>query len=306
MDFGENISRAIAFLFHLKAHLRFVFSEENVDCAPQQLGIGGGIHVGKVAFAKELKDKRSVIDHLEGFAINYAKRIESCSRSGKYSRVFLSKEAVGFLKDAPILFSNSVEPLKGIEDKAEVYEVQSGLLEMKFDEQDFGDKQLIREAKRLAKSPKDIDEAWIKSFIVSVLDLLHRNALMINIQKDYYKKQLEFAWRDPIEDDPILLYIRARDFSIKKEFTQQMRYLKVILDKHPKFIHAKKRLIEACWQIAKGKSEPAELIYTRDMAKEFMECYPYLLTDGDKGQFQAIIDEVNKNAKRKCRNFIKS
>jgi len=30
------------------------------------------------------------------------------------------------------------------------------------------------------------------------------------------------------------------------------------------------------------------------------------LTNGDKGQFQAIIDEVNKNAKRKCRNFIKS
>jgi hypothetical protein len=283
----------------LKARLRFILPEENGNLAPQQIGIGGGIHVGKVAFATDVNDKHSVINQIEGFSINYAKRVESCSRNGKFSRVFLSKEAVGFLKDAPIIFASSMMPLKGIEDNAEVYEVQSGLFDMKFDKQDFGDEQLIKETTRLIKHPRDIDEAWIKSFIVSVLDFLQRNTLMKNIQEYYYKLQLEFAWRDPIEDDPILLYIRARDFSRKKQYTQQIRYLKEILNKHPKFIHAIKRLIEACWQVTKYKSKPEELIFARDMAREFIECYPILLTDNEKKQFQDIIDEVNKNAKRK-------
>lgn len=298
-DFQEMVFRAIEFLFHLKGRLRLgAENEEEGAVSPRRIGLGAGIHVGKVAFATKQVDNRSVIHRLEGFSINYAKRVESCSRIGQYSHIFLSKEAGKFLEDKPVVLARTVAPMKGIEEKAEVYEVQSGLFGgLRIDHEDAEDSGLLEQIRMFASHGAQIDEPWIKSLVVSILDWLIKTSIVQQRRVDYQNTQLKLAWRTSIEDDPILLYLRARDFGEKKEYTQQIRYLKQIVEKHPEFVHARKRMIKACWEVIKGGAQPKELVFARDMAKEFLDHFPRLLDTEEKKDYRILIDQAKSQVK---------
>ncbi|HUU26353.1 MAG TPA: hypothetical protein VM123_00950, partial [archaeon] len=244
-------------------------------------------------------NNRSVIDRLEGFSINYAKRIESCSRIGKNSHIFLSKEAARYLEDNPIVFSRMTAPIKGIEESAEVFEVKAGLFSgFKLDPNDPEDEHLESQIIDLVERHKEMEEPWFKSLALSVLDCLLAQSPVAARKAEYRDLQLKLAWHSSIEDDPILLYVRARDFWEKKQYTQYIRYLRQIFQDHPEFVHAKKRMVTACWEIAKSKAEPAEKVFARDMAREFLEHFPKLLTTEEEKEFKAIIKEMESQMKR--------
>lgn len=293
-DFSELVFRAIEFIYHLKGLLRVgTRKSDEGSNSPRRIGLGAGIHVGQVAFATRKVNNRSFIERLEGFSINYAKRVESCSRSGKYSRVFLSKEAALLLEDKPVIFSCMSLPMKGIDDNAEVYEVQAGLFNgLKLDPADPEDEYLQEWVRSITNYATGIEEPWIKSLMVSVLDNLLSQSPVLARRAEYRDHQLNLAWHSSIEDDPILLYVRARDFLEKGQYTQYIGYLRKILQDHPGFVHARKRLIKACWLIAKRRAEQAERIFARDMAREFLERFPQFLTNNEKAEFRAIIREA--------------
>jgi hypothetical protein len=299
-NFAELVFRSIEFIYHLKGRLRFGIDEKDEgSTSPRRIGLGAGIHVGQVAFAIKQKNNRSVIDRLEGFSINYAKRVESCSRLGKYSRVFLSKEAARLLEDKPVVFSRMTAPMKGIEEGAEVFEVQAGLFSgVKLDPNDPEDEHLQSQVNNIASRPIEVEEPWVKSLAISVLDYLLDQSPVNARRVEYRNLQLNLAWHSSIEDDPILLYVRARDFWEKKRYTQYIRYLRQILQNHPEFVHARKRMITACWAITKSKAEPADKVFARDMAREFLDRFPHFLTTEEKKEFQALIKEAESKVKR--------
>jgi hypothetical protein len=300
-NFSELVFRSIEFIYHLKGRLRFGLDEKDEgSTAPRRIGLGAGIHVGQVAFAISQENNRSVINRLEGFSINYAKRVESCSRLGKYSRVFLSKEAAKLLEDKPIVFSRMAAPMKGIEESAEVFEVQAGLFGgLKLDPNDPEDEHMQSRLNNIASNPIEVEEPWVKSLAVSVLDCLLDQSLVDARRVEYRNRQLNLAWHSSIEDDPILLYVRAKDFWEKRQYTQHIRYLRQILQDHPEFVHARKRMIRACWAITKSKAEPADKVFARDMAREFLERFPQFLDGEEKKEFQALIKHVESKVKRK-------
>ena len=290
----ELVFRAIDFLYHLKGHLKSaVESTENSGGAPSRIGVGAGIHYGAVAYITEVREAHSVISGIEGFSINVAKRVESSSREGKYSHVMLSKEAFRLVESQPLIFFPVVTEMKGVHKNVEVYEVRSGLFSgLKLESSDPLDEKLISQAERLAKNPADIDEPWVKSFVLSLLDVLLRDAQAEPRRLEYRQSQLKLAWDNPTEDDPILLYLRARHFSESKEYTQQVRYLREIIQRHPEFVYARKRMIEACWEIAKNEPERAELVFARDMAAEFLDHFDYLLAPEEKEAYQRLVKEA--------------
>ncbi len=299
-NFSELVFRSIEFMYHLKGRLRFGIGEmDGGSTSPRRIGLGAGIHVGQVAFAVRQENNRSVIDRLEGFSINYAKRIESCSRLGKYSRVFLSKEAARLLEDKPIVLSRMNAPMKGIDESAEVFEVQAGLFSgLKLDPNDPEDEYLQSQVNLVASRPIEVEELWVKSLAVSVLDCLLDQSLVDARRTEYRDRQLKLAWHSSIEDDPILLYVRATNFWEKKQYSQHIRYLRQILQNHPDFVHARKRMIRACWEITKSKAEPAEKIFARDMAREFLDHFPQFLTADEKKELQAVIKGMKSKVKR--------
>ncbi|MHC4476569.1 MAG: nucleotidyl cyclase domain-containing protein [Planctomycetota bacterium] len=303
-DFGEPLLRAIEFLYHLKGLLRFGEGHgEGESQAPTRIGLGAGIHVGKVAFATRLENNRSVIRRLEGFSINYAKRVESCSRRGKYSRIFLSGEAAKLLEDKPVVLTGACVPMKGIHEHAELYEVEGAFLGgLRIEpSKEMEDAQLVNGLADLADRPSEIEEPWEKALIVSVLDCLIEGTPVMARKAEYRDAQLRFAWHSSVEEDPILLYVRAKDFEDRKEYSQQLRYLKEIVEAHPDFVHARKRLIRACWGIAQEKPERSEVVFARDLAKEFLEKFPRLLTQEEKEECQKIIKAIAGRAKARKR-----
>jgi len=91
----EDVDAAINIALDLKR--RWLLTEENTDrirgpgLLPEELAIG--IHLGKAYINKEGPRYRP-----EGYAINLTKRIESASREGQFTRIFVSEAARGQLE----------------------------------------------------------------------------------------------------------------------------------------------------------------------------------------------------------------
>lgn len=298
----ELIFRAIEFLYHVKSclYLGLNSKKENKGDyeAPLQMDIGAGIHFGKIAFTTEIIESHSEIVRIDGYEINRAKRIESSSRSGNCSRIVLSKEAVNLLEGEPVIFSPITTSMKGIEQHVELYEVQAGLFNgLKLDQNDPVDECLISRVSDFANNPDQINEPWLKSLIVSVLDVLITGSIVDEHRSKYKKQQLNLAWRSTLEDDPILLYLRAKDYQKQEKYTQQIRYLRQILERCPGFVFAKKRMVEACWKIAGQDKERVERVFARDVAEEFLSKFSQYLSNDEKREFAGIVKEAQKKAR---------
>jgi hypothetical protein len=300
-----NIFRAIEFLYHLKGLLNFGIkvdgSVEPQLISPKKIELGAGIHVGPVAYATVLKENHKEIVNIDGYAINKAKRVETASRLGKYSKIMLSKEAARLLEAEPILLARIRSPMKGVEEQADLYEVESGLFEnMKIETinpiENHLDYELLKFIKEKAENPYSIDEEWLKSLVISILDILisREQAILSPNREKYENQQFNIAWNSSIESDPILLYLRARYYEKKGKYTQQIRHLKQLINKYPEFIFARKSMVKACWKIAQKGQERAEKIYARDVAEELLENFPHLLSEKERKDFAEIMEAANK------------
>ncbi|HUU92579.1 MAG TPA: hypothetical protein VM238_15380 [Phycisphaerae bacterium] len=279
------VFRAIEFLFHLKGRLELRGRD-----APRGFEIGAGIHWGPVIHIISSEGNRSFISEIEGFAINYAKRVESCSREGRYSRIFLSPEAVKSLEFEPVVLSPMRTAMRGIEDRVDLFEVRSGLFE-KMDLRD-DDEELLQEAGHLAENPTEIDAPWVKAFVVSALEAAIKTTAVKAEQELLRKRQAGLAWHSPKEDDPILLYLRSLECRESGQHTRELRYLRSILQEHPDFLHARLRLIKTCWVLAKSKAEPEDKLFARDMAREFLDHYGDFLKPQEKKDFRRLLRDL--------------
>ena len=218
---GDIIYRAVQFAFELKALLELVLEPEK-DIIPRKMHVGTGIHFGDVATVLKKNEQVGVpsmmdeIHHIEGYSINYAKRIESAARLGKYSQVFLSKAASAYIWAHPVVLEKHKTELKGISKIEDVFEVRSAFFrEMPLD---YSTKVIDKFLNKYIVDPIQLDfvkEPWLKSFSVSVLDSVAECHTFKSVQKKYQRRQIEIAWHNHAEDDPILLCAR-QEFMIPK------------------------------------------------------------------------------------------
>ena len=145
-DFGRDVDTAITIAFGLKR--RWLLSDENTnrikDSGLLPIDIGIGIHVGHTWIdqgqasttrsEQNPKDPQNPTDSKpEGYAVNLAKRVESHTRNGRYTNVFLSESAHGAWQNLPdertFIFDEPqvIEP-KGISRKIAVFEVKHHFL----------------------------------------------------------------------------------------------------------------------------------------------------------------------------------
>jgi class 3 adenylate cyclase len=295
---GELIYRAIQFAFELKALLELVFEPET-DVIPRKMHVGTGIHFGDVATVLRETEQVGVpsamteIHHIEGYAINYAKRIESATRLGKYSQVFLSKAASAYIWDYPIVLEKHRAELKGISKLEDVSEVRSAFFrEMPLD---YPPKVIEQFIIKYVIDPTNLDfinEPWLKSFSVSVLDSVSELQAFRSVKKKYQERQKQIAWHNHAEDDPILLFIRALDCEARKQHTKRLSILKEIISAYPSFIYARKEMVKAIADLIEEKCLPTELVYAKDIAEELLEHYSGILKSDEIGEFKKIIEKI--------------
>lgn len=297
-DPSEMVFKAVQFAFELKARIElFTQTDENIDIVPQKMKIGVGIHFGEVAQITEIKrdekgTPKSVISDLIGFSINYAKRVESCSRFGKHSKVFLSKEAASFLEGEPIVLVKHTMALKGIKSSDEVFEVRSAFFEkMPLNPKSFDPEKFIDTYSTKAKELDLVNEPWLKGFVMSVMDTRLKEVKIDVLKTNYRKKLSEFAWTRVAENDPILLFWRAKEYGENKKYTQMLTYLKQLVERYPNFIHARKKLVKAFWEVTKYKKISAEWILARDIAEEFLGRFSQYLSEEEKKFYEEILQQ---------------
>ena len=131
-DVSIHIDAAINIALELKR--RWLWSDYNKKrinngLLPIELGIG--IHAGKTYLMEDKKPKEHA--KLEGYAINLAKRVESESRKGRFSHIFLSEAAYGHvmnLADEKTYIFDQPQKMtpKGISGNIWVYEIKHHFL----------------------------------------------------------------------------------------------------------------------------------------------------------------------------------
>lgn len=294
---GDLIYNAIKFVMELKARIRLeVPGVENVSGkTPKPISIAAGIHYGKIAVISEPgKDRPS---GLSGYNINYAKRVESSSRRGKYSKVFLSKAAASMLSQYPIILEKHSVSLRGIEEVEDVFEVRSAQLSPmphNINQIDTDDKFLKKYGNfNDAESfwSDFIDEPWLKSIVASTLHSAVNNESLREAYDSHYSRLI---WHDPLEDDPIILSKQGEDCKREEKYTRMLTCYKNLVEKFPNFIEARKQLAEACWLVTNNNPKPAEWVLARDTADEFLSRYPGMLSSEETKILSKILEEANR------------
>ena len=302
---NELIDKAIRFAFELKTRMKIMHRNvKREDRPPQEMKIAVGIHFGKVTALNRLTmtedGPRNLIQKILGYSINYAKRVESSSRVGKFSKVFLSKEAADLISYQPIALYKHEVPLKGIQANEEVYEIRSVLLDnvpikvsdvagIINNEEEF--------IKYLASGVEEdfLRDSWLKSVTVSVLGERKDSVKGTELEKKYAEKINRIAWGTLVEDDPILLYWRARVCENEDKYTRAISYLKEIIRACPYLVRARTQVIENCYKMMKQeKKVSADIIFIRDTAEELLELERYdgILSESERQRLVEILDET--------------
>ncbi|MFW9880288.1 MAG: hypothetical protein ACFFG0_45015 [Candidatus Thorarchaeota archaeon] len=298
VDVADIIYLAVQFAFELKARLNVRFPD---DTSMRKMQIATGIHFGEVATILDNKITKYPANQIEssgaeiqGYTINYAKRIESSSRHGRHSLIFLSKTANSFLSYKPVVSLHYELDLKGISLKEDVYEVRSALCRdftLDFKNEDELDKFI---GKYVNGNYLDlIEHSWLKSFIVSVLESIRAKQSDPVIKEKYWQKISDFIWIEHAEDDPIIIFARALDCGNNCNHTREVSLLRELIEAYPSFIYAKRQLVHAISNVADHAQLSSELVYARDIAKELYDKYPHALGNNDKRKdFEKIIEKI--------------
>lgn len=307
-DGCDLLYKAIKFVFELKARLKILVNSDS-DPSQKELRIAAGIHYGEVAVITETSKKdenyRKFIVEIIGYSINYAKRIESCSRIGKLSQVFLSLEAVELLSGTSIVFLKHFASLKGIEANEVVYEVQSAFLkqlpiEVPANYDSLNNELFLNYFSDFNNNTDFLRESWLKSFILSVLYSRYRQIVGDSQKQIYFDKISKLIWQKQNEDDPILLYFRARECEDNKKFTRAINYYKKIIEKFPEFIFARIKLVKDCYEIIKSTQKiSAEEIFVKDTAEELLDKFDSFLRDNEKEDLKTILNTLNTKGNKK-------
>jgi class 3 adenylate cyclase len=297
------IYKAIEFAYMLKATMELTIQQQ--DNAPKKMHIGTGIHLGDVATilnkTHEAGETSEIteVEKILGYAINYAKRVESATRIGKYSKVFLSKTASTYLWEYPVVLEKYQHDLKGISQAEDVYEVRSAYfmkLSLNFPVGKIDN--FLWKYISQAHNLDYINEPWLKGFVISVLDTVLGESRFDTIKEKYHDKRVELAWRNYSEDDPIVLMMRALDCEGKGYHTRRLSILEDVIRKYPSFIYAQIEFIRAISRILDDKAIPSELVYARDIALELLEKYGNTSIIGEKEkEFRAIIKKITPKLK---------
>jgi|GEM_PF-682893 len=276
--------RILEFAFELKAILLLI-QKGIKNPPPFPMDIGTGIHFGPVATLSCRDTDQTTINSIEGLAINYGKRIETASRKGRYSKIFMSRDAVFYLDGEPVALNKNFYPLKGINDEEPVFEVRSAFLEdmpkSKKYLQLFEDEFFNTDNARLTR------EAWMNSITLSML-CNYIQSSSNNLKSAYQDKLSQFIWRDISEDDPLVLFYRAEECEKQGKLTQTLDYLRTASKMYPSFVQARKKLSEVCLRIEPRRGNYMDYILARDTAEQFLTHFLSYLDEDEIQRFRKI------------------
>jgi len=260
----ENISLTAkeALKFAVDLNVRWFLSSKNQlriqsNATPHRLGIG--LHYGQVVLDEHTRGRWNLENTkwtwlpkqcmvAEGFAINFAKRVEGVSRSGNTSAIALSQSFYSICRNAglPVFIGHALSgDTKGFEEREPIFELvgQSVLTEQSDligEDNDANDRNLELIKKAFARDPE-------KTLLILelVIDIIFRKG-----GNDNYEVIIQLADEAAkfITNPFMLLYRAARAYHRKGDFERAMRLFKQAAFGEPSLVWAHLDLAAGHWK----------------------------------------------------------
>ena len=200
----------------------------------QHIELGIGINQGEVA---AITTDDMEITNIEGYEINYAKRVESCSRLGKYTNVFLSEKARNVFHNANMIFEKHEDcNLSGIDENVNLYEVREFLFNYTpyhFDEQM---KELFNAIKENVLPA--FNKTWLEQYMINILyNEFSRTRL------EHYKDKIKEIILMSHHPDQIFYKFLKAYFLSDEMILLKLQYYQEIVKERATFILARKEII---------------------------------------------------------------
>ena len=305
-DSKTAVYKAICFAFELKTMVKLMahnkYLESHDEIIPYGLRLAVGIHHGMVTYTYKSVEKegklRSEIDKYIGYNINYDKRIETCSREGRFSNIFVSKDVYEMLiAQKPIFFEPYRLSLKGIEKAIDVYEIQSVFIIDEPMQYLFCEEWLkyFNSENRNTLNQIIKNEYWFRSYHLSVLHQLYETASGISNKEQYKMEFSKELFRYLEINDPIVEFIQSIEYDMHSDLTLSISKLKNVLKKYPEFIYAKIQLLDLLSKLLKKPSNKnSDIVFLVDSTKELLNYFQSHLTEIEKEKLNKIKDEAEK------------
>lgn len=272
----------------LALQIKFEWKKELISKgyeSKRHIDLAIGINRGQVA-AKMNEDMRIV--KVEGYEINYAKRVESYSRIGKYTNIFLSEKSRKVLKNVNIIFEKYEDcSLKGIEEKINLYEVN----EFIFDELPYVLNENLQESIEIIIKTQfpTMNKAWLEQYIISILySELSKKYL------DYYKKKILRLINDSRYQNRILYKFLKAYFLDDTLLLLKLKYYQEIVKENSSFIAARKEIIRLYEKLSEKmiKLEPIAL-QVKNYIDEMYNFNKELIEPDEREMYDRILLRIN-------------
>ena len=282
----RDLELAIQFSLYVKFEWKnFLLNRKNIE-QKEHIELGIGINRGKVM---GIPDDEGNIVKIEGYEINYAKRVESYSRNGKYTNIFLSEKSRNLIRNSGLIFTKYENcMLKGIEDRVNLFEVKEFIftkplyvIDIKLTKLNLHD---IRNSNML------YNKSWFELFVVNLL------YFKFSITKlNRYKNEILDIIRDSNFYD-MILYLFLKSYLLEDDYyTLKLKYYQQIIKKYPSFILARKDLLRLyCEKYNKIIRINAISLQVKNSINEFQKFNPELITENEEELYSKILHDIDK------------
>lgn len=281
-----DIELAIKLGMYMK--FKWLLTQRKIEREPKRyIELGIGLNQGSVA---AITDENMNIESIEGYEINYTKRVESFSRNGKYTNVFISEKAKNILKTSKMIFEEHENVnLKGIESNASIFELKEFLFEDIFI--DYTE-ELERDISDINTIQHTITRCWVEQYIVSILFSNYCRK-----KGDHYKDKILKIIRDTNFHN-LIFYKFLKAYFIEDNMILKLKYYQEIVNQRPTFLLARKEII-ILYNKLKGKINRIEplALQVKNYIDELFKYHGSLLETGEKEQYVKILKEINKAIK---------
>jgi hypothetical protein len=285
-DNADDVLTAIKLALQMKFawKRRLVELEKSIEIK-QHIELAVGINQGQMA---AFTNDQEEIEGIEGYEINYAKRVESFSRIGKYTNIFLSEKTRNIFKSANMIFEKYEDcDLRGIDEHVNLYEVKEFLFQSMPSIYDEAMSQLFQRIRkdRLLASGK----SWLEQYMINILFNTYCQKKL-----DHYKEKILEFINDSYHRD-LLFYRFLKAYLLEDEFLfLKLQYYQEIVKERPSYTLARKEIIRLYEHLCDkvNKIEPLAL-QVKNYIDELMKFHLDLIEQNEREMYGKILSRIN-------------
>lgn len=252
--------------------------KEHIDLA---IGINQGTVLGNF-------NENSELTGIEGYEINFTKRVESYSRNGRYTNIFLSEKARNIIQNVNVVLEKNKNcDLKGIGERVNLYEVSDFI----FYDLDYILTDVLLEPIKIIEENiiPFYEKPWLENFLISIYI---SEAKRTGLASKYIQKASYIIDNSNFKDNIYYRYFKA--YFLDDTLPLKIKYFQEILKENPRFLPARIDLIKLYkYHSSRMRKFDAFSLEIKNYIDEILSYYKDVFDEKEVEDFRNILKKIN-------------